>query len=268
MKRLYPFFFAFLFATFAAAQNPIPNSGFETAWSGGKPTGWGDSQNINQVQPGHSGTFAAQGTKTNSTYPALSLGSGGNGLASTTKYFYLNLYYKFQQIDSEYLFIGVNVFDASQAVIGTGIGQITASALGFTFLSITINYSGVTLPAKYTINMTANSSGVNPVPPIGSSFTVDDVSLTVGQITSTNDKSLPPYMSLTLRTEDNFLEVQIEENKNDVFEIYNILGSKIKSLILSDVKTLIDISDIPKGVYIAVLKEENTTVTKKIHIVR
>src|ERR1700752_3656649 len=101
MKQIYLALSFSILYFFAHAQNPIPNPGFETNWSNGKPNGWGDSRDITQVTPGHSGTYAAKGEKSASTYPALiSTTSGTGGITISQDFQYFNLYYQFNSVSS------------------------------------------------------------------------------------------------------------------------------------------------------------------------
>src|SRR2546423_1483193 len=111
------FLFLFIFSTaFCFAQNPIPNSGFDTYWPTppGQPSGWTDSRDINQISPGYGGGLAAQGYKSATTYPAFITSSGGVGISISNTYAYFNLWFKYTSVSSDELFISVSVRDASQ----------------------------------------------------------------------------------------------------------------------------------------------------------
>jgi hypothetical protein len=172
----------------AFAQNPVPNPGFEN-WTAGEPDDWITSNvpglitNVTQTTPPHSGALAALGevdtVPSGTLAPILaSIDALGNGFPVSQLYGGLNFYYKFTQAGSGYFNVSAVVNDTNLQSIGLGLFSTAASAPSFTLVSTPLFYFGVD-PATCVILFSIVDSAASS-PPMGNSFVVDDVSLTVG----------------------------------------------------------------------------------------
>ncbi len=60
--------------------------------------------------------------------------------------------------------------------------------------------------------------------------------------------------------------IELASSENTNFEIYNILGKKVKSVQQTGAKTTLDLSDFPKGIYFVNILSNGSQITKKVII--
>ncbi len=266
MKTLYIFLFAIATVFTVYGQNPVPNPSFEN-W-GTLPTGWESSMDVTQEAGAHTGSKAVRGEKTSGTYPNLSAGATQNqGFSISQRYDNLSLYYKFHQIDSEVLFITVTIRDQNQAVIGTGTNIVNATATAYTLLNTPIYYVGSGAAASCLINITTNRLNGNPIPPTGSYFIIDDVSLT-GGTTGINDGQ-PLSMSVGPNPATTNLTVKLDDaTERARIKLTDLLGRPVKEVETPERINNINVSDLPEGIYILSLTQNGQVSTRRIRVIR
>ncbi len=272
MKKFYAFIPAIIISLFIGAQNPVPNPSFETTWTGGKPNGWTDCQDINQVAPGQGGGSAAQGYKTATTYPAFITSSGGIGFSISTAYSYLNLYYKFTSVSSDIMYVGVKINDAAHSQIGSGTQMISASTQAGTYiaLSIPIYYSG-SGPAEAIISVLMNpSSGVGN-PHVGSNFFIDKVSLTTTALAVQDIEKETSLLHVFPNPATNYIQIVTEGLNGKVADVQLMdmsgrIVKEITQVTFSNSNFRLAIDHLPVGNYLLAIKNDEMIQTKRLVI--
>lgn len=84
----------------------------------------------------------------------------------------------------------------------------------------------------------------------------------IQKIEQRNDISIFPNPANNQLTLDN------EQSKIKEVIIYDILGRQMKQVIVNDVKTTLDVSTLPAGIYIAKINTEQRIITRKVQVVR
>jgi hypothetical protein len=257
MKKINLFLSLLLAVHVLFAQNPVPNPSFEN-WSAGKPVGWTMSSNVTQVGPGHTGSYAVKGDKTSRLIP-----DGAQGFGVSQTYAYLNFYYKFNRVQSEYLSVDVNIFDtAAGQSICSGIAVITSGTSAFQAYSLPINCAaGTPSICDITFGLDINTGSV----PLGSFFIIDDVTLTNGTTAVSN--MTEDELSFSVSPVPSHDRINIDANpsvRDAQIEIYNSIGEKVKTMPWNGTFMQVDISTIPAGLYTVVLKNDGKSVIRKI----
>lgn len=249
-------FICFLFfALLVHAQNPIPNSSFEL-WNGFDPIGW---ENSNAMQTGlaHTGNSAAVMQYTGN----LSVGNG-SGLSITTRWNYLNFYYRFSGPAITNAIAKVYILNGTDT-IGQGFVDLPiTSGNDFKAHSLAINYSQSGNPTSCYIHFTQDDIS------IGSEFSIDDVSFSDTQITGMG--SLPPDPDFSFVLAPNpttdFMEIKMAEEtlrKNSSLGIYNLSGSLIWDQPLSQTQKRISTGWLPDGIYLLKISSEGEHLIRK-----
>lgn len=261
MKKIYFVLSVIFFAQFICAQNPVPNPSFEN-WTGNKPTSWTNSTDVSQVTPGHTGSYAVQGLKSSTLYPNLSL----NATAISQKYDFINLYYKFTQVSTEYIVISVVIKDAGNVQIGSTAAYITMPSTTFQAFTYPIYYTGNN-PATVVINITLNNGG--PVPPAGSAFIVDDISLSNSPL-SINEgmgNTTANIFWVAPNPAAEKIKIGLQQNEMATIRLLNLAGQEVKTT-TAEGETEIDVCDLPAGHYLVAVLQSETVRCKRIEIVR
>lgn len=162
MTKVLPTILLLLSACVISAQNPVPNPSLET-WTSGKPTGWTASTGITQTAPGHTGSYAALGGKGSLLQP-----DGIDGFPVSQTYAYLNFYYKFTQVQSEYLSITAMIYDtAAGTSMCSGLDVITSGASSYTLRSVPVSCSaGTPTFCALTFGLDINTGSVPATSPL------------------------------------------------------------------------------------------------------
>ena len=58
--------------------------------------------------------------------------------------------------------------------------------------------------------------------------------------------------------------IESKELTSSIIDVYDLLGQKVKSIQISSTKTLIDLSNFPKGVYLLIYTDKNKKSNKRI----
>lgn len=270
MKKLYSLIAAIITVLLISAQNPVPNPSFETTWTGGKPNGWTDCQDINQVAPGQGGGSAAQGYKTATTYPAFITSSGGIGFSISATYTYLNLYYKFTSVSSDVMFVGVRINNAAHSQIGSGNQMISTSVNSYTALSIPIYYSG-SGPAEAIISVLMNpSSGVGN-PHVGSNFFIDKVSLNTTALSVQEIEKETSLLQVFPNPATTYVQIFAEglNGKTANVQLMDMSGRIVKEIskvTFSGSSFNLAVDYFPAGNYLLAIKNDEMIQTKRLVI--
>lgn len=258
MKKIYTLFCATLFACIMNAQNPVPNSSFES-WTGNAPTSWSNSfAPVTQVTPGHTGTYAVQVGSTGQ----LTAGSG-NGFPVSQTYQYINFYYKFNKVASEYITISVELDDANSTTLQlVNKNDSTASSI-FKAVSIPIPVIASGIPATCTIDMYLSGSA-----PGGSYFIIDDVSLSNSPLGVEEIQKQALTLQVFPNPAANTVHIRFDATgqKTSTVQLTDITGRVVKEITTSFTDLSMDISGIPAGNYIVVIKNDEMMQTKKLVI--
>lgn len=259
-----------LIISLSYAQNPVPNPSFET-WSNNRPTGWEGSTDVVQSSHPHTGAYAAEGLVSNSSLnPDLSVGQG-NGSPVSVRYTYLNYYYMYAPQGHDQMLVQVYMDDGGGNTLGGGQLIVTSAKSQYTAANIPISYSLSGTVASCTIDFYITDSvgdffNLN----LGSNFTVDDVSLSMSPISGINDP-VQAVLDFTIMPNPakNWINIQTNGDANGtLIRICNILGQSENMQFIESPVTQINVSELPAGIYFAVLSNGELTETKKIEIVR
>lgn len=259
MKKFYVTLLTFAFVGCAFAQN-IPNSSFET-WSGGDATGWTNSDYVTQSTDAHTGTYAARAEYTGSGSPTLSVGSG-NGTPTTTRWGYLNFYYKFNKTGNANITVSLYM-DNPNFTIGQAATTISTGSSTYKAISIPISYNLSGNPTLCTIDMFLNGSSQ------GSYFIVDDVTFSATPLALNDAGQYIPF-SVFPNPAQSWIKINLEKTAdvNTTLQLLDVTGRELKLETLTGEVTLLDVSDLPQGLYYVAIKHNGAIETKKIVIER
>lgn len=267
-------------ASITYAQN-VPNGGFES-WTSGEPDSWltnnipGTAVFVTQVSPGQSGSSAARGEVMSITTVVipptlLSTDNSGNGFPVTQRYSTLSCYYKFNSVGGDVIQVTMLMLDASGNGVGTANAIITASATGFTLLSIPIMYFGIN-PTECIIDFTL----VDPVSGnghLGSYYIIDDVALTgtvgINEIAGSNlqNMSVQPNPA----SSEVSVSYSLSQRGDAELSIVDIMGKevmrkKLDNDIPGNHSTMLDVSGLKEGFYLCRLNTAEGLTVKRMEV--
>ncbi|HXF48916.1 MAG TPA: T9SS type A sorting domain-containing protein [Verrucomicrobiae bacterium] len=245
MKRLQMFLAAFLLVfllpLISAAQDSIPNAGFEQ-WTAGDPEGWLTSNadpfyNVTQSSDAHSGNWAAHGTVADffgfAIQPYLIAATAGEpGIPINERWASVRGFYKMNP-DSGDKFIVDVVFSKASNPVAAG---------GFVDSNVVLSYQ------EFVVNMTYFSSDVPDTAFItitmvgpngadyhnGSVMIVDDISLS-GVATAVEEQADQKPMDFELRNYPNPFNPQttisyiLPQSSPVRLQIFNLLGQPVRT---------------------------------------
>jgi hypothetical protein len=289
MKKFY-LILTVLIALTIIANAQIPNSGFEnwtTVGSYQDPTFWGSTNSYS------TGPFYAV-TKSTDHYPvtvgdysvrienntALSPNYSGRGLLTTVPPppspnfpitghpTSLTGYYKFAPLNGDTMYIYIQLFDNGSPV-SNGIFTSTVSASNWTSFNIPFyNYtavdSGSIMIAAYYTN------GFNYLPHGNSVLYIDNLNFdnlitSVSEQTSKNNLfNLYPNPASDIVT----LNIDNVNNADLKLNIYNVIGTLVKSEMLKQNNRQINIGDLSNGVYLVTIKSKDWIENQRLIIQR
>jgi len=263
----------------------VPNGGFEE-WTNGNPDNWlavsnGLVTNITQSATSHSGSSAVKGEVVSYFQtpwtPILYAGTDGVGFSVDQRFANLNGYYQFSQVEGDSLSIAVYMFNNS-LLIGGGFLELGPTASAYNQFQAPIEYFYPLTPDTcwiyiFIVNLQAES------PHIGSSFLVDDLSLSgTTAITTDFQKSIPQNFWLEQNYPNPFnpsttIEYGISQAGQVKLDIYTELGEFVTSLINSHQspgKHVIQWQpkDVASGVYLYRLETNQGVLTRKMIFIK
>lgn len=272
MKKL---FLAFVLATVIAklyAQNPVPNSSFES-WTGSEPDSWVTSNAppayaVTQTINSHSGSLAARGDVLGSLPPILiSTDSlGGTGFPVTQAYAKCTFWYENNLSGLDEFAAGILMYDNAGNVSGYGALNINTSANNYTEATVPIiNFSG-NPPAECIISfqITNPNGTTNP----GSFFIVDDVALTdpLSAEEHSGGKTLPVIYP-NPASENIYFNLPVTVNNDFEITLSDFTGRIVfekKSIV--ELNGTLDIRNFSCGIYFFKAESGNNTYLQKIMI--
>ncbi len=280
MKKIYLLFTAVIAVAVAAAQ--IPNAGFENWTSAGTyedPDGWATMNSISvpnghtsceKSTDSHSGTYAL--TVTSNT--SLSQMQGGWGVVASGGFNYpfkpafpvsgnptaLSGWYKFNSLGGDSGLVMVVLFNQGTVVMQRST-DLSAAASWTPFSFDFDSYANADSGAIFVFAF--ESMGPNDPPNGNSSLWVDDLAFGAASGVQTtqaaDDMLLFPNPAQDRVTIGNI-------KPGTTVAVYNMLGEEaIRATAESNTQTL-DISMLPKGLYVLELKTGTTIATKRLII--
>jgi len=292
MKK-FTFILIVLIAITIRTNAQIPNSGFEnwtTVGSYEEPTGWAT------MNPLSLGSFYSC-TKSADHYP-ISVGSysvrlenntsltqmtGAYGMVITDTMAYpfqpafpiighpnsLTGYYKYTSLNNDSMFIRIILFKNGTMLSGsipTFITGITTSA--WTSFTIPLTYTSAD---SATINISAFYPNSQTSGPKGNSVLyVDNLNFDnlIGSVNEQITKNT--LFNLFPNPASDIVALNIDNRNNEEFtlNIYNAIGTLVKSEILKQNQQQINIGDLSNGVYMLTVKSKNMTENQRLIIQR
>lgn len=286
MKRHLPStVIAILLSSVIQAQNPVLNPGFEN-WTAGEPDYWttnnvpGFAVPIQSYTGGHSGSLGVSGfvVQLQPGVPLPPLLTSLDPLTGdphpvTQAYSTLSFYYRLSlSLNNERFFCGIALEDATGGAAGGGAAEfsIADNTSTWTLANVPIQYSpGVTPTGAYiTFTITDTSSASNLQ--IGSYFRVDDVSLNnTSGLAETDELLNSPYPNPAVQ----WLHVPYRVKDQSVrgITIMDMSGRVLQQIALNvstpgGFKEIIDVSNLPAGLYQVVLQNESGSAGRKAFV--
>lgn len=270
---------------FSLFSQIIPNGGFEN-WSSSDPDNWKSSNfmipsSVTKSTASYSGANAAKLETKTYTFTAapgtLTLGKitqngfSANitgGIPFTSRPDSMVGYYKnsLQSGDASYFGVGLFKRNTTNNALDTiAVGKITknVTASNFTRFAVPLNYRSVETPDTMNILLMSSANIVTAI--VGTTLYVDDLSFVYNssgisfQI-PVNTGSLKYYPN---PNNGNYLIVESE--KADRIEILNALGQVVRNVLITDIKTTINIEDLSTGTYfVKAINNKNSEIRKLI----
>ncbi len=298
-------FIAFILSMSAFGQQQIPNGSFEN-WSGGdtlNPDGWFSLNVITQDYPtygttrtsdAYDGAYALKlvSGKVDATpfgFPMIdttAIAGLGNltpqgpqeGIPFTDRPQKLTFYYKYSPG-----IYPVGIVDTGQVSVkfklqGSGIGEGIMKFYGnavtqYTYAEILINWWNQDTPDSLEIGITSSTTGFSHCEvcyfanQIGSELIIDkmefvypsgiNVPIGVGNLTTIYPNPASDIINLNINKAN---------NADMTLNIYNVIGTLVKSEILEQNQQQINIEDLSNGIYIVEIKNKEWTEKKKLII--
>lgn len=290
MKKILLLALLCLCPVLAFAQNPIPNSGFET-WSGGQPAGWyvnnlqGGPPTGTQSNDAHGGTSAFKAEVVNffgaALAPAFFAGSLSNQFFPITqKYARLSGYYKFSKAGADTFLLGVSIYDANTQAFGGGELKISTPASSYTRFEIVIQYdSGSFTPAFASISGSIGGANNNPAT-IGTFVLLDDLELSGVATGVAENASANPPASITLHQNypnpfnpSTTFSFSLPQASHVELTIFNMQGQEVARLVdqrlpSGDHRRQWEAAALPAGLYVYRLQVAGQQLTKKLLLVK
>lgn len=230
---------AVLFPALTEAQ--IPNPGFET-WANALPSGWFTTNLTNLAVPvtqtgtAHSGSSALKGTVVSflatTAYPPL--------LWSTfpvpQRYATFSGWYSFSAVGGDSLFAWLVMYKASSPIGATFFSNKTTRS-AYTQFNATINYFASGVPDSCTMYFgIVGSAANNDTVHVGSTFNLDDISLSGTAAGILTDQSQPLTYSLAQNFPNPFnpstlIRYQTASAAPVRLTVYDILGRQVATLV-------------------------------------
>jgi hypothetical protein len=261
----------------------VPNGDFET-WTLGNPDGWfvsnipGWGIPVTQSSPGHNSGSAAMGQPVivvatgDTVSPSIISGTPGSGIPISQAYANLEFYYQCNLTGGDLFSIDVFIYDASNTIIAASNIDISANAGSWTYHSLAINYfgSGIASTATILFNLLPDPNNGQGYPNPGSSFLVDDVSLS--GVAGVKDFSTVHSLAVAYPSPSkDFVTIIIADapvGHSDIV-VFDLLGNPVKKISSftnggASFEQKFTIAELPTGVYIARITSGNKQWIAKI----
>ncbi len=263
------------------AQNPIPNSGFES-WTGGNPTGW-NSTNILTITPvsqssvAHAGNSAAKLEVVNSfstSFPPILM---CNSITVNQNYQTVSYYYKANLIGTDIAYFTA-LLDENNNNMAAGADslKLANNTNIYTQRSFNLFYTPPVNTIADELNLMVFISAANGTPNIGSNILIDDVLISGGLPTSLNETEESNVFSFDAPHPNPnhgfcLLPFTLVESGRIEISVFSIDGKLQKTLLETELnpgkyKAECDLTDWPKGLYFAKIKTNNQQAVQKIAI--
>ena len=267
------------FSGSALAQ--IPNAGFES-WSGITPTGWntdnvpGADTVIFQTTDAHSGSYAAEGIAV--ALPGATIPPTLNSLFTwTTRPSTFSGYYKYSPVGGDTLFIAVALAKNSTA-IGAAVFRTTTAATSYTQFSIPIFYLSSVAPDSGGIDVAISPASGSSAVHAGSTFKVDDLSLTGATSVESPAEHTPVSYALRQNYPNPFnpttvISYDLPAATKINLKVYDVLGREVATLVDGEMEAGVhqvsfDASRLASGIYFYRIAAGNYVTMKKMLLVK
>ena len=260
MKKIYILVPVLFFAFIIKAQNPITNPDFET-WNGNVATGWSSASWISKSTTAHTGTYALKGEKLSAS-PDPSVSSNPYKFSTNTRWGYLNFYYIFSPVANDYLKLNIFLYSGN-----TAIGQIDT-----TIHTGTSVYKGVSMPFAYSSSVFPTTCSIAIAMwtngTLGGYYIIDDISLTSTPLAVEEIEKESASLHVFPNPATNFVQLNFsnDKGKETTIQVSTLLGQIIMELKTTNNQTSFDVSQLPAGNYIVVVKNEEAILTKQLII--
>lgn len=266
-----------LSSLFAAAQNPIPNPGFEN-WNAGNPVGWttnniaGLASPVIQSSNSHSGISAARLEVVNflgNAYPPVL----DNTIDISVNQDYPSFSFYFKGILNSNYVMPVSVRLENNANINTGTGAAVINSTNstvYTYTSIPIIYTGSnSTDASIEFALTSITPATS-----GSYLIIDDLNFetSVGLDEKMNQFSCSLGQVYPNPVEEiGLIPFSLSKGSKVSIELFSTDGKKVLSVLDTELgagkyKVEVSASQLSSGVYLCKLSAEDSTIYKKLTI--
>jgi Secretion system C-terminal sorting domain len=296
MKRTIHFLSALLFTLFInsllLAQNPIPNSGFES-WSGLEILGWTHNSTsfiptVVQTTDAFSGSFAVRGEVIDVAGagfpPNLFTGTFQDPRFPVTQNFQtFTGQYKFGSQGGDKLLIVIVFINENIGGGADGNAEIEVDATSYTEISIPMVYDDNNPPGWIPTHGNITVTILPPTgqaPHIGTYFLVDDFTFD-GQPVSVEKEigeNIPNDFSLQQNYPNPFnpstnINFSVPEESFVTLKVYNVQGEEIADLVNENLSTgnynvNWDASALPSGVYVYMLRAKDIYLSRKMILMK
>lgn len=172
----------------------------------------------------------------------------------------LNGQFKFEPVGADTAFVLIWFFE-NGVEVGRGGFEFTDSTTSWAEFNVAINYDAGAAPDS--MNVMFSSSNSETVVPIGTVLEIDAISLSsflsVEKL-ETSELMIYPNPS----TE--FVTVELKETTNGTVQIASLAGVIVKSVPFTALSTTIDVSDVPSGTYLVIVRDGVSVRTEAIVI--
>jgi hypothetical protein len=265
MKFFTSLFFSACLVLSLAAQDTIPNPGFESWTNHGTymdPTNWttlnpytgAGAVTCSQSNDAHSGSYSVKLTTKSlgSIMVPATLTTGKidlvtqtvvGGLADTARPAYLTGWYKYAPVNTDTASLEVHFF-ASQAEIGTGILRVSGTVSTWTHFTVAINYSSGATPDTSRLLFVSSATDT---PQVGTALWLDDLAYSnVSGIKETEVQQMRIYPNPASHVVniDNF------DMHASYLQVYSYDGQLVKTFMLHDGANELSIGTLTSGLYL------------------
>jgi hypothetical protein len=257
--------FAFIFSGLLAHAQ-VPNSSFEN-WTSGDPDGWetGNSQNaigITQSNQAHSGSSAARlgvfSVNSTNIGPALSAQYHASTTLPTDS---LVFWYKSNFVNSgDCMTIFLTMYQATNAVtFGSGlINTNTSTYTRFAMAAFILQSANIdSVELSFVIG-----NGTSSPLSLSTYFLLDDANL--GTASSSGVHELQNVSGISVFPNPSASFVNFEVQKKSSVEVYALDGSLVLSQIVEKGNVQLNLADLPEGMLMLVVRNDNNLFRQQI----